>query len=75
MRGKHHYKIIKTIYKYVGDDYLEGCKRVSKEIVLCDTNKRAIAERVYYNNLWQECGTELKGIYYPSIGIAFIRDY
>lgn len=75
MRKKHHYTIKKTIYTYVGGDYLEDCEVVAKETVIFTTNKRAKAEDFYYGNLWQERGTEYKGCYYPYVEISFQRDY
>lgn len=74
MRKKHHYKIKKIVYHYTGDYFtFDGVTK--SEYIIFETDKRADAERFYNSHLYLECGTEYKGVYYPSIDIVFERDF
>ena len=74
MRRKHHYTIVKIIHEW-GGDYFDFEDHTKIERVIFTTNKRAKAENFYESHLYEENGTEYKGIYYPNVEILFVRDY
>lgn len=72
MRKKHHYTIKRITHHYDGD-YFDG--HTFTEKVIYTTNKHDKALNFYENHLYEECGTEYKCCYYPSVEIIFQKDY